>query len=119
MVVGPLCTTFSKAEIWNRNFGTPAKLAAAGVPVSLTQDADCMTRILPAMVGMCIAQGGLDEELAFRGLTIEPAKVLGLEDKIGSLEVGKQADIAIFTGHPFSSLSRCTHTIIEGEVYVN
>lgn len=119
VVVGPLCTTFSKAEIWNRNFGTPAVLAKAGVPVSLTQDADCMTRILPAMVGMTIAQGGLDEETAFKAMTITPAQVLGMADRIGSLEVGKDADIAIFTGHPFSSLSRCTHTIIEGEVFEN
>ena len=51
-----------------------------------------------------------------KGVTINPAKILNLEDRIGSLEEGKDADIAIFDGHPFSSLSACRMTIIDGKI---
>ena len=62
---------------------------------------------------------GLSEEMAFKALTINPAKVLGLENRIGSIEVGKDADLAIFDGHPFSNFTRCRATMIDGEFYHN
>lgn len=55
----------------------------------------------------------------FEGVTIQPARTLQLEDRIGSLEPGKDADIAIFDGHPFSSLSACRMTIIDGKIVHN
>ena len=75
-----------------------------------------LTKYLPAHVGQCMA-AGLEEETAFRALTIVPAELLGMADRIGSLEVGKDADIAIFDGHPFCNFTHCIHTIIEGQVY--
>ena len=62
---------------------------------------------------------GLDEQTAFEAVTINPATLIGLADRIASIEVGKDADLAIFTGHPFSSLSRCEAVIIDGEIYNN
>ncbi len=54
-----------------------------------------------------------------KGVTINPAKILKLEDRIGSLEEGKDADIAIFDGNPFDSLTLCRLTMIDGEIYHN
>jgi imidazolonepropionase-like amidohydrolase len=81
-------------------------------------DNSASSDMLPLNVGRAIAYG-LDEQTAFEAITINPATLIGLQDRIGSIEVGKDADLAIFTGHPFSSLSRCEATVIEGVVYPN
>ena len=62
---------------------------------------------------------GLSEQSAFEGITINPARTLQLEDRVGSLEEGKDADIAIFDGNPFDSLTLCRLTMIDGEIYHN
>ena len=67
---------------------------------------------------MCIARG-LSEQIAFEAVTIRAARLLGLDDRIGSIEVGKDADFAIWNGIPFSSMTLCEKTIIDGEVYDN
>ena len=56
-------------------------------------------------------------DAALQAITLNPAKELGLADRLGSIEVGKQADLAIFSGHPFNAFSRCEQTLIAGEVY--
>ena len=61
--------------------------------------------------------GGLNETEALSLVTINPAIQLGVEKFVGSLEVGKQGDIAIFNEHPLSAYTRCDMTIIEGEIY--
>ncbi|MFW6125344.1 MAG: amidohydrolase family protein, partial [Pirellulales bacterium] len=60
--------------------------------------------------------GGLSEDQALATITINPARQLGLEDRIGSIEVGKDADLAIFNGHPLNGYARCEMTLIDGEV---
>ena len=62
---------------------------------------------------------GLSEKTAFEAVTIRPARLLKLEDRIGSLEAGKDADIAIFDGHPFSNFTRCQATMIDGQFEYN
>ena len=116
--IGPYLWSPSKMEIWNMKLETPAILSEAGLTVSLTADTGSQTSILPATIGMLMRRG-LSEQAAFEGITINPAKTLGMEDRVGSLEVGKDADIAIFDGHPFSSLSLCRMTIIDGKVVHN
>jgi len=61
--------------------------------------------------------GGLSQEEALKLITINPAIQLGVDKLVGSLEVGKQGDIAIFNEHPLSAYTRCEMTIIEGKVY--
>ena len=117
-VVGPLTMEPVKFEIWGTRLDTPAKMEKAGVNFMLTHDTASNTKFLPVYVGMCIARG-LSEKAAFEALTIRPAKLLGLSDRVGSIEAGKDADLAVWSGNPFSSFTLCEKTIIDGEVYDN
>lgn len=113
-VVGPLATSPSKMELWNRCLENPGILDRAGVTVCLTEDGSSATQWLMMHIGLCIARG-LSEEAAFRGVTVNPARLLGLFDRVGSIEPGKDADLAVFDGYPFSNLTRCVMTMIDGE----
>ena len=64
-----------------------------------------------------VKYGGVSEAQALAMITINPARELGLEQRLGSIEVGKDADIALFNGHPFDAFSRCELALIDGEVY--
>lgn len=116
MVLGPLALEPTKFETANISWKNPALLEEAGLEFSLMQDTGYNTYLLPMYVGKCIAEG-LSETAAFRALTINPARNLKLDHRMGSLEAGKDADIAIFSGHPFYGMSRCEYTIIDGVVY--
>lgn len=116
--IGPYLWHPSKQEIWNMKLENPGILSEAGLTISLTADTGSQTAILPATIGM-LMRHGLSEQAAFEGITINPAKTLKLDHRVGSLEVGKDADIAIFDGHPFSSLSLCRMTIIDGKIVHN
>ena len=117
-VIGPLTMGYAKMEIWGRKFETAGILEKAGVTFCLSEDAATATKYLPTHIGYCIKNGlSLDE--AFRSITITPAKILELDHRIGSLEVGKDADVAIWSDNPFSNLTTCEHTIIDGVVYDN
>lgn len=115
-VVGPLLLGPEKMELWNATPKNPGILDAAGVTVCLTQDDGSATKWLPMQIGVCMAYG-LSEAAAFKGVTVNPAKLLGIEEQTGSLEAGKDADIAIFNGNPFSNMTRCVMTLIDGVVY--
>lgn len=115
-VVGPLNMDMSKEEVWGCSLKTPEILYRAGVNICLTQDSCSGTRWLPGITGMCIARG-LPYEAAFNALTINPAKLLGIADRVGSLEPGKDGDVAIFSGDPFCNYTLCEYTIIDGVVY--
>ena len=88
-----------------------------GVLTSVNSDSDELARHLNHDAAKAMKYGGLTEEEALRTCTINPARPLRLDSRIGSIEVGKDADLAIWTGHPLSSSSRVDTTFIEGEVY--
>ena len=117
-VVGPLMLDLSKEEVWNVRLETPAILYNAGVFLCSTQDSCSGTRFLPMILGMVIAHG-LPWEAALESVTSHPAQLLGLSDRLGTLEPGKDGDVAIFSGDPFSNYTICEATIIEGVVYRN
>ncbi len=117
-VIGPLLLAPAKMELWELQQETPALLDAAGVTVCLTADGATETEWLPTHVGV-IMRKGLSEKTAFEAVTINAAKVMQLEDRIGSIEEGKDADIAIFNGHPFSNMTECVLTMIDGEIVHN
>ncbi len=114
-VVGPMLMGPSKHELWEVKLETAGILAKAGVRVCLQADTSSATRWLPIHVGLTIKHG-MPEEEAFKAVTIYPAELIGIQDKVGSLEVGKDADIAIFDGHPFCNFTKCEMTMIDGEV---
>ena len=118
-VVGPIHIGPVKIEMWNSSMETPSVLFEAGVDLALTMDSGLDTWQLPFIAGLCVTRHDLAYDDALKALTINPAKILKLEDRIGSIEKGKDADLAVWTGDPLSNMSRCKYTVIDGEVYEN
>jgi imidazolonepropionase-like amidohydrolase len=92
-------------------------LARAGVNVSINSDSDERARRLNIEAAKAMKYGDLSEEEALRMITLNPAMQLGIEARVGSIDVGKDADIAVWTGHPFSVYSRVETTLIDGEIF--
>src|SRR5207237_5738310 len=89
----------------------------AGVDICLKSDSHELMRHLYQEAAKLVKYGGLSEQDALKSITLNPAKQLGLEKRLGSLDVGKDADLAIFNGHPLNSYSRVEMAIIDGEVF--
>lgn len=88
-----------------------------GVRVSINSDSDERARRLYQEAAKAIKYGGVPEEEALRMITLHAAWQLGIDDRVGSIEVGKDADLAIFNGHPFAPASRVEMTLIDGRVF--
>lgn len=119
-IVGPDLTSRNKIEVQNMSFKTAGVLNRAGVPIAITTDHPVsQIQTLPLCAGLAV-KAGLPMEEGFRAITIYPARICGVADRIGSLEVGKDADIAVFDGNPMEIFTRTLYTIINGEiVYCN
>ena len=94
-----------------------ALLTERGVVVTVNSDSPERVRRLYQDAAKCMKYGGMSETEALKTITLNPAKMLKIDKRVGSIEVGKDADIAIFNGHPFSVYSKVEMTIIEGEIY--
>lgn len=115
-IVGPTLTFKSKIEVKNKNFNTPGILSNNGIKVAITTDHPVVPiEYLPLCAGLA-AKAGWGEEEALKSITINAAEILGVEDRVGSIEKGKDADIAIFDGNPLDSLTKTLYTIINGVV---
>lgn len=113
LAVGPSLTNASKIELVNKTFATPGILARAGLQVSIITDAPVIPeQYLPLCAGLAV-KSGMDPFEALKAITINPAKHLGIEDRVGSLETGKDADLVIADGNPMESA-----TVIEA-VFLN
>ena len=113
--VGPTLTNASKIELCNKSFETPGVLARAGVQVSIITDNPVIPQsYLPLCAGLAV-KAGMDPFEALRAITIHPAKHLGIEDRVGSLEVGKDADVVITNGDPMVSDSTIHVVIVNGK----
>lgn len=88
-----------------------------GVVVSINSDSDERMRRLNLDAAKVEKYGGVPEQDALQMITLNPAKQLGIDKRTGSIEVGKDADLVVWTGHPFSVYSRVETTIIEGEIF--
>ena len=115
-IVGPLLTDRSKIELRNQSLKAPGILAKAGVTVAIMTDHPCVPIQYLTLCAAMAVREGMPEEDALKAITINAARVSGIEDRVGSLEVGKDADIVIFDGHPFEIKSRVTTTIINGKI---
>ena len=118
VLIGPLFTTRSKVELRQRSLENPGKLAEAGVEISIITDHPVVPINFLIYQAALAMKEGLDRETALRSVTINPAKVLGLADRIGSLETGKDADIVLWSGDPLDVMQRALTVWIGGrEVY--
>lgn len=115
--VGPTFGNKSKIELQNKSFTTPAALHDAGVSVSIITDAPVIPlHSLPMCAGMA-ANAGLDREEAWRAITVNPAKALGIADRVGTLEAGKDADIVIWNADPLTTIGGNAYiTIVDGKI---
>ena len=105
-------------EAEHLSFETAGKLKAAGIPIALQSGFEGYvprTRVVLFEAGMAAAHG-LRFEDALGTITIDAAKILGIDDRVGSLEVGKDADVALFDGDPFEYTSHCIGVIANGVV---
>ncbi|MCH8147198.1 MAG: amidohydrolase family protein [Planctomycetes bacterium] len=106
-----------KLEAYHAMPYNAAFLTRRGVNVSVNSDSANTIRRLGQEAAKCIRWGDLSPNEALSLVTLNPARQLQIDDRVGSLEVGKDGDLAIFTGHPLNTFSRCVMTIIDGEVF--
>ena len=116
IIIGPLLTERSKIELKNLTFEAPRILWENGIEFALMTDSPVIPQqYLPICAALAVREG-LPETEALRCITINAAKITGIDDRVGSLELGKDADIAVFNGHPLDFRTRCTLTLVNGIV---
>ena len=119
---GATASTFAdmwgyKMEAWDAIPHNAALMAERGVVVTMNSDSDERARRLYQEAAKAMRFGGASEEVALQMITLNAAKQLGVDKYTGSIDVGKDADIAIFNGHPFAPASRVEMTLIDGRVF--
>jgi len=119
---GAGASTFSdwwsyKIEAYDASPYNAAIMTKKGVVVSLNSDSDELQRHLNLEAAKTMRYGGLNENEALAMVTINPAKQLGIDDKVGSIEVGKSADMVLFDKHPLSGFSKPLKVWIDGHEY--
>ncbi|MCC0668151.1 amidohydrolase [Clostridioides sp. ZZV14-6153] len=116
VIVGPSLSERSKFELRNLTFNTAGILSNAGLDVCIMTDHPVIpVQYLPICAGIAVKHG-MKKEKAIESITINPAKTLGIEDRVGSIEVGKDADIVIWDNSPLEIQSKVLYTIINGKV---
>ncbi len=118
---GASASTFSdwwayKIEAFDAIPSNAAILTEAGVKVCIKSDSEELVRHLYLEAAKMIKYGHVTEAQALEMITINPARELGIDHRVGSLEVGKDADIALFNAHPFDTYARCEASLVDGEV---
>lgn len=114
--VGPTLTRRSKVELKNKTWNTYKELSAHGVEVSITTDHPYTPIQYLNICASLAVREGLPEQKALEGITINPARNLKVDHKLGSIEKGKDADLVLWTHHPFHYLAKPKWTMINGEI---
>ena len=116
IIIGPLLSERSKIELKNLSFSAPRILEEAGIPFAMMTDHPVIPiQFLPLQAGLAVREG-LSEETALRSISRYAAEIVGISDRVGTLEAGKDADVAVFDGHPFDYRTHCVLTLINGAV---
>ena len=117
VMLGPLVNGSHKVELKNKSLETPAKLYNAGIPFCIVTDSPTVPlEYLALTAGMAVG-AGLDYDAAWRAITINPATFAGISDRVGSLEMGKDADIVIWDKDPIRKVGAKSYkTIVDGKV---
>lgn len=115
-ILGPALGYRRKIELQNMTFDTVRDLNKAGVKTAITTDHPVsMIHTLPLCAAYAV-KAGLPEEEALKSITIYPAQICNVADRVGSLELGKDADVVILDGPPLDVMSKVRYTIIDGEI---
>jgi imidazolonepropionase-like amidohydrolase len=118
VIIGPLFTSRLKVELRRRSLRNPGILARAGVKIAITTDHPVVPIHFLVHQATLAMKEGLDAETALRSITINPAEIMGLDDQVGSITPGLDADLVIWSGDPLDVMSRATRVFIAGqEVY--
>jgi imidazolonepropionase-like amidohydrolase len=114
--VGPTMSNRSKIELGDKGFHTVVELTKAGVPISITTDHPVVPIETLTIAAAVAVREGLNEQQALEAITINAARHMDVEDRIGSIEAGKDADVVLWTGHPFDYKSKVNLTVIDGKI---
>jgi Imidazolonepropionase and related amidohydrolases len=116
VILGPTMSFRSKVETKNKSFNTAKILNEAGIKFAIMTDHPVIPiEYLPISVGLLV-RAGLNMEEGLKAITINAAEILGIEHRIGSIEKGKDADIAIYDGNPMEIFTNTLYTIIDGKI---
>lgn len=114
-VVGPVISDRSKPELCNQAIENAARLHKAGIEIAICTDHPVIPiQYLPLSAGVCI-KGGLDKTEALKAITINPAKIAEIDDRVGSIEVGKDADLSVLDGEFYDVLTKPVLVLIDGK----
>jgi len=116
VAVGPSLGHATKFELKNKSFATPGDLVRAGCQVSIITDSPVIPQQYLALCAGLAVKSGMDEFEALKAITIQAARHIGVQDRVGSLEVGKDADLVIAAGNPLVSDTKIQFVIIDGKV---
>lgn len=117
--VGPTLTRKSKVELKNKTWDTYKVLTDKGVEVSITTDHPYTPIQYLNLCASIAVREGLSEQKALEGITLLPAKNLGIDHRLGSIDIGKDADLVLWSHHPFYFLAKPIWTMINGEIVYN
>jgi len=118
VIIGPLFTSRSKVEVNRRSLRNPGILARAGVKIAITTDHPVVPIDFLVHQATLSVKEGLDSETALKAITINPAEILGLDDRVGALAPGLDADVVLWSGDPLDVMSRALRVFVDGqEVY--
>lgn len=115
-IVGPSFGHKTKFELANKSFKTPAVLHEAGILIAITTDSPVIPEEYLPLCAALAMKNGLDEMEALKAITINPAKILGLDDRIGSIKEGKDADLIICDSSLLDTMNHVDYTIINGKI---
>jgi imidazolonepropionase-like amidohydrolase len=114
VIIGPLFGTRKKVELRGRTIRAPGILARAGVRIAITTDHPVVAINYLVHQATLAVKDGLDPAVALRAITIEPARMLGLDDRVGALAQGLDGDVVIWSGDPLDVMSRALEVYISG-----
>ncbi|KAA2262989.1 amidohydrolase [Solihabitans fulvus] len=115
VIIGPLFTSRSKVEVRQRSLRNPGILARAGVQIAITTDHPVIPIHFLVHQATLAVKEGLDRDTALRSITVNPARILGLDDRVGSLTPGLDGDVVIWSGDPLDVMSRAQRVFVSGK----
>ncbi len=114
VVVGPMLSDRSKIELKNQSLATPGILSKHGIKLAIMTDHPCVPIQHLSLCAAIAVREGMEEQEALKAITINAAEIVGIADRVGSIEVGKDCDLVIYDGSPLNIQSKVANTIING-----